>query len=278
MAPVETPDKPSTARPEADKPDHEREARHGRTPSAALAPASPGVLPAPEEKHGYVRAMFDEIAPRYDLLNSLLSLRLHHGWRRVAAREAALSPGGVALDVCTGTGDLAFELARRVGTDGAVVGTDFSAPMLRLGEEKRGKRANVRFALADTQALPFPDHTFDAVAVGFGIRNVADIPRGIAEMARVTRPGGHVVLLEFNQPRQPLFSALYRWYSFTVMPFLGGLVSGRRSAYTYLPASVAAFHSREAIAAMMERAGLTDIRIIDLTFGTVVVHRGRKPV
>jgi demethylmenaquinone methyltransferase/2-methoxy-6-polyprenyl-1,4-benzoquinol methylase len=263
MAAVETPEKPLTGRsPQGEEPDRRR--------------ASASVLPAPQEKHGYVQTMFDAIAPRYDLLNSVLSLRLHHGWRRAATREAALSPGNAALDVCTGTGDFAFELARRVGSKGLVVGSDFSLPMLRLGEQKGRDKGNVRFTLADTQALPFPDHTFDAVTVGFGIRNVADIQKGIAEMSRVARPGGRVVLLEFNQPRQPLFAALYRWYSFTVLPLLGGMVSGRRSAYEYLPSSVAAFHSREAIKGMMEQAGLTDVRITDLTFGTVVVHRGIK--
>jgi len=247
-------------------------------PADADAPAFPrvSVLPAPGEKHRYVQAMFDAIAPRYDLLNSVLSLRLHHGWRRVAADEAALLPGDVALDVCTGTGDLAFELTRRVGPEGRVIASDFSLPMLRLGEQKRQTLQTLRFALADTQNLPFASYSFDAVTVGFGIRNVADIKKGLAEMTRVVRHGGRVVILEFNQPRQHLFAVWYQWYSFTVLPCLGGLLSGRRAAYEYLPSSVAAFPSREALQKMMERAGLTDIRIVDLFFGTVVVHRGVK--
>jgi demethylmenaquinone methyltransferase/2-methoxy-6-polyprenyl-1,4-benzoquinol methylase len=240
-------------------------------------------LPAPEQKHDYVRTMFDEIAPRYDLLNSVLSARLHHGWRRAAVRQAALAPGNLALDVCTGTGDLALEIARRVGASGAVVGADFSLPMLRLGAQKSAQRTtrsgahSVRWALADTQALPFPANTFDAVTVGFGIRNVADIRQGIAEMARVVRPGGRVVILEFSQPRNALFAALYAWYSFRLLPLLGGMISGRRSAYEYLPSSVAAFHSREALADMLHAAGLDDVHYTDLTFGTVVIHRGTKP-
>lgn len=241
--------------------------------------ADPAALPAPDEKHAYVRAMFDAIAPRYDLLNSVLSARLHHGWRKVAAAQAGLVPGGVALDVCAGTGDLAFALAQHTGPSGCVVATDFSLPMLRLGAVKAGqqRQKSVRFALADAQALPFTDNTFDAATVAFGIRNVADMEKGIAEMARVVRPGGRVLLLEFNQPTNHIFGALYRWYSFHVLPLLGGLISGRRSAYEYLPSSVAAFPSREAIADQMRRAGLTDIRITDLTFGTVVIHRGVKP-
>lgn len=248
----------------------------GSTDSAS--PNGPArVLPAPEEKHRYVREMFDAIAPRYDLLNSVLSLRLHHGWRRAAVRQAALKMGDRALDVCTGTGDLAFELARAVGASGAVDATDFSEPMLELGRRKASQRGvAVRFAWADTQSLPFADATFDAVTVGFGIRNVADIEAGLAEMARVVRPGGRVVILEFAQPRAPLFGWLYGLYSNRILPAVGGLVSGKRSAYTYLPASVAAFHSREALASRMERAGLGDIRVTDLCLGVVAIHRGVK--
>ena len=235
-------------------------------------------LPAPDEKHDYVRGMFDAIAPRYDLLNSVLSLRLHYGWRRRAAAETALQPGGTALDICTGTGDFALELVKRVGKTGHVIGGDFSFPMLRIGETKADKTKGVlHMTLADAQRLPYPDNSFDAVTVGFGIRNVADIEQGIREMARVTRPGGRVVILEFNQPENRLFAALYGWYSFTILPRLGGLISGRRAAYEYLPSSVSAFHSREALADLLRRAGLTDIRIVDLTFGTVVIHRGVKP-
>ena len=238
------------------------------------------VLPKQEEKHGYVRAMFDAIAPRYDLLNSVLSARLHHRWRRVAAAETRLKPGDSALDICTGTADLAFELARLVGPAGQVIGSDFSAPMLELGERKREARhtEQLRLMLADAQNLPFDSHAFDAVTVAFGIRNVADRQRGLDEMARVTRPGGKVVVLEFNQPRQPLFAALYRWYSFHIMPRIGGIISGRKDAYEYLPSSVAVFPSREEIANEMRRAGLTDVRYRDLTLGIVVIHSGVKPV
>lgn len=237
------------------------------------------VLPAPDEKRAFVRALFDGVAPRYDLLNSLLSLRLHHRWRRAAAGQAALAPGGVALDVCTGTGDLALELARRVGPGGRVIGGDFSLPMLRLGRQKirrRGAAGFVSMALADALRLPFGDNAFDAATVGFGIRNVADVEAGIREMARVVRPGGRVVLLEFSQPKNPIFARLYRWYSFRVMPWLGGLISGRRWAYEYLPSSVAAFHTREQLTEMMRRAGLGDVRVLDLNFGTVVIHCGVK--
>lgn len=237
-----------------------------------------GVLPTADTKHDYVREMFDAIAPTYDRLNSLLSGPLHHWWRRVAVREAALKPGAHALDVCTGTGDLAFELLRSVGTTGQVDATDFSAPMLQLGEAKAQSRncSNIVWQIADTQKLPFSSDAFDAVTVGFGIRNVADVPLGIREMARVTKPGGRVVILEFGQPTNPVFNSLYRWYSKNIMPMIGGLVSGRKTAYEYLPESVAAFYSRAEIAGMMQNAGLENITITNLTFGTVVVHRGTK--
>lgn len=235
-------------------------------------------LPAPQRKQDFVRTLFDAIAPRYDLLNALLSLRLHRRWRRVAADQAALRPGERALDVCTGTADLALELARRVGRSGQVVGADFSLPMLRLGADKakRHARGDVRLALADTQQLPFPDNAFDAVTAAFGIRNVADPARAIAEMARVTRPGGRVVLLEFNRPTNPAIAAAFRLYSFGIMPRLGGLLSGQRSAYTYLPASVQAFSSREDLTATMQHAGLTRVRVTNLHLGIVVIHCGLK--
>lgn len=236
------------------------------------------VLPAPGEKHAYVRAMFDAIAPRYDLLNSVLSARLHHGWRKTAAARTGLKPGDTALDVCTGTGDFALELAKRVGPGGCVIGGDFSLPMLRLGARKSRmpKRPVVRMALADAQRLPFPSDRFDAVTVGFGIRNVADVQQGICEMVRVARPGGRVVILEFNQPPARWFRALYRATCSTLLPLVGGLVSGRRRAYEYLPSSIDAFYTREALAQMMRRAGLADIQVTDLMLGTVVVHSGVK--
>ena len=245
---------------------------------AATRPAA-DILPAPEDKHRYVREMFDAIAPRYDLLNSLLSLRLHHRWRAAAVRAAALRPGDRALDVCTGTGDLAFALANAVGPKGIVDATDFSESMLDFARRKQTSRsggAKVRFSAADTQALPFPDGAYRAATVAFGIRNVADIDLGLREMARVVERGGRVVLLEFNRPRVRWFAALHSLYSRVAMPILGGMISGRRSAYAYLPASVEAFHSREELAMKMEAAGLRSVVWHDMLMGAVVLHVGVK--
>jgi demethylmenaquinone methyltransferase/2-methoxy-6-polyprenyl-1,4-benzoquinol methylase len=233
-------------------------------------------LPAPDEKHGYVRTMFDAIAPRYDLLNGLLSLNLHHHWRRIAADRTQLGAGDSALDVCTGTGDFAIELARRVGPDGRVVGTDYSEGMLAFGQPKTADIPQLSLQWADTQELPFPDESFDAVTVGFGIRNVADIQRGLSEMARVLKPGGRLVILEFTQPQNRLIAWGYGLYG-KLMPVLGGLLSARRDAYAYLPESVAAFHTRESLAALLSQTGLENISITDLNLGTVAIHVATRP-
>ena len=239
--------------------------------------AASKALPAPGEKHSYVRAMFDAIAPRYDLLNGLLSFNLHHRWRRIAADRAELKPGERALDACTGTGDFALELARRVGPTGKVVGTDYSNGMLALGQKKITSVPQLSLQWADTESLPFPDAAFDAVTVGFGIRNVADIEKGISEMARVTKPGGRVVILEFTQPHNALVRLGYGFYG-RLMPLIGGLISGRSAAYAYLPESVAAFHTREGLADLLRAAGLIDVRVTDLNLGTVAIHSAVKAV
>ena len=229
------------------------------------------------EKSRYVRDMFDDIAGRYDLLNSLLSAGIHHQWRTFATRCALLSKGDAALDVCTGTGDWAVLLRKAVGAEGTVVGADFSFSMLRHGDAKFDA-ANAPRVQGDAMKLPFASNTFNAVTVAFGIRNVADIRAGFSEMARVLKPGGRVVCLEFAEPHKGAFLAFYRAYSKYVMPRVGGAISGRPDAYTYLPASVERFKSRTELAAIMQDAGLDDVRYVDLTFGLVCVHVGVKPL
>ena len=231
----------------------------------------------PEEKADYVRRMFDDIAPRYDLLNSLLSAGIHHGWRVFATRCASLGAGDSVLDVCSGTGEWTDGLRRAVGPSGLVAAADFSLPMLRYGAA-RFARNGVGEVQGDAARLPFADGSFHAATVAFGIRNVADRDRGFREMARVVRPGGRVVCLEFSQPPPGPFRTAYDLHARYVMPAVGGTVSGRRDAYAYLPASVTRFDTRRQLADRMRGAGLADVRWVDLTFGLVCVHVGVKPL
>jgi len=248
--------------------------------TTTVNPSGIDVLDRPvtvDEKSRYVRGMFDDIAARYDLLNSLLSAGIHHQWRSFATRCALLSTGDAALDVCTGTGDWAVLLRKAVGSTGTVVGADFSYSMLKHGDAKFDAADTPRVQ-GDAMKLPFASSTFNAVTVAFGIRNVADIRAGFSEMCRVLKPGGRVVCLEFAEPHAGAFLAFYRLYSKHVMPRVGGAISGRADAYKYLPASVERFKSRAELAQLMNEAGLTDVRYVDLTFGLVCVHVGVKPV
>jgi demethylmenaquinone methyltransferase/2-methoxy-6-polyprenyl-1,4-benzoquinol methylase len=228
-----------------------------------------GRLPARE-----VRAMFDRIAPRYDLMNRLMSGGLDRRWRRLAAAAADVSLGSRALDVCTGTGDLAFELARRVGAAGAVTGVDFSEQMLERAREKNVARgSSVDFQQADALELPFPDDAFDAATVAFGARNLADLDRGLAEMARVVRPGGTVVVLDITTPRR--LRALHGLWFDRLVPRVGALVGRDGAAYGYLPASAKRFPQPEALAELMTDAGLGDVRHRSFLGGIVAMHHGR---
>ena len=217
-----------------------------------------------------VRAMFDRIAGFYDLMNSVMTAGLHHRWRERAADLAALLPGGRALDVACGTGDLAIELARRVGPSGTVVGSDFSEAML---ERARAKSTAVRWEWANALELPYADGEFDAATVGFGARNFSDLDRGLAEMARVVRPGGRVVVLEITTPQRPPLSTFFSIWFDRVVPELGRL-AGNPDAYAYLPSSVKRFPAPDALAARMVAAGLADVRWILTAGGIIAVHSG----
>jgi demethylmenaquinone methyltransferase / 2-methoxy-6-polyprenyl-1,4-benzoquinol methylase len=231
---------------------------------------------------GQVRAMFDRIAGVYDLLNSVMTAGLHHRWRERAADLARVGPGSRVLDVATGTGDLALELARRVGPDGEVVGSDFSEAMLARARSKtptRDRAASIvtpRFEWGDALALPFADGAFDAATVGFGARNFADLSRGLREMTRVVRPGGRVVVLDFTTPTRPPLSLFFGLWFDRVVPLLGRLV-GDSDAYTYLPNSVKRFPPPPALAAELERAGLREIRYLLTAGGIVSIHLGTVP-
>jgi demethylmenaquinone methyltransferase / 2-methoxy-6-polyprenyl-1,4-benzoquinol methylase len=214
--------------------------------------------------------MFDRIAGFYDLMNSIMTAGLHHRWRERAADLAALAPGGRALDVATGTGDLAIELAERVGPQGEVIGSDFSEGML---VHARRKSDAVRWEQANALALPYPDDAFDAATVGFGARNFSDLERGLAEMTRVVRPGGRVVVLEITTPTRPPLSTFFSLWFDRVVPLIGRL-TGEDEAYTYLPSSVKRFPGPEPLGAAMHRAGLRDVRWILTAGGIIALHSG----
>ena len=227
-----------------------------------------------------IRRMFAGIAPRYDLLNRLLSAGRDRYWRREAVAQAQLPPGALALDVCTGTADIAIEMAKQFPSARSIVGVDFCLPMLCLGADKvsrSGLTHQVKLQAASAEALPFGADTFDAAAVAFGIRNLTDRKRGLAELNRVLRSGGRAIILEFATPQGRFFGRLYRLYFHRVLPWLGGMISGNRGAYSYLPASVSAFPSPPELARLMEEVGFQDVRFRAMTCGIVTLHVGRKP-
>jgi demethylmenaquinone methyltransferase/2-methoxy-6-polyprenyl-1,4-benzoquinol methylase len=219
-----------------------------------------------------VRAMFDRIASFYDVMNGVMTAGLHHRWRSRAADLAQVGPGDRVLDVATGTGDLAIELAGRVAPGGEVVGSDFSEKMLELA---RGKAPGLRFEWGNALELPYADGEFAAATVGFGARNFDDLDRGLAEMARVVRPGGRVVVLEITTPTRPPLSTFYRLWFDRVVPLIGR-VAGDPDAYEYLPNSVKRFPSPEGLGAAMARAGLTDVRWILTAGGIIALHVGTR--
>ena len=235
-------------------------------------------IPAQTEKEAYVERLFSSIATRYDLINTVLSLTRHKAWRRFAVSKTGTAPGGRALDVCCGTGDFAFELARAVGPGGSVIGVDFSTPMLEVARRKAARRRldQVGFVPANVCALPFADDSFDCVTVGFGLRNVASIEAALGEMARVTRPGGKVVSLEILGVRSSFAAIPWRLYFDFLAPRAARVLRGRREAYEYLARSVRGFASHEELAAEFAGCGLRDVVSYDLALGAVCVHVGTK--
>ena len=241
--------------------------------------ARPGALPAPRAKAAHVRRMFGEIAPKYDLLNHVLSLNVDRLWRWRAVRRLGWerAPAGTYLDNCAGTLDLALALAGRKGFAGRVVGSDFTYEMLERGVAagKTDGRPVVP-ACADALRLPFADASFDGATVGFGVRNLADLDAGLREMARVLKPGARLVVLEFTTPGWEPWRSVYLFYARRILPAIGALVSRNRAAYTYLPESVMEFPPPRELAARMEAAGFRDVRWDTLSGGIAAIHHGAR--
>jgi demethylmenaquinone methyltransferase/2-methoxy-6-polyprenyl-1,4-benzoquinol methylase len=229
---------------------------------------------APLDKSGRaIQDMFAGVAPRYDLLNHVLSASLDLVWRRKAAAALDLPPGSEVLDLCCGTGDQSVALRKR---GARVAAADFCVPMLALARRKFGRLGSPRPAAlaADALALPFPSGRFDGATVSFGLRNVADLDASLRQLARVLRPGGRLVVLEFAIPELPVIRQLYLFYFLRLLPWIGRLVSPRGSAYSYLPSSVVSFPQRQGFLDRMAAAGFTGLSSKDLSAGTVCIYRG----
>lgn len=244
---------------------------------------------AGREKESYVRSLFDSIAGRYDLMNRVMTGGLLAAWHRAFARLTGLGPGDPALDVCCGTGDLALVMAGQVGPRGRVVGLDFSWRMLLAGRARITRQdldGRIHLVAGNALALPFAEATFACAAIGFALRNVADIEACLAEMARVVRPGGRVVALEISRPPNPVVRAAFWLYFGRIVPWLGRLAEGwrlpdprlrRLRPYTYLPRSLATLPDQAGLAALMRRVGLRDVGYLGLSGGVVTLHFGTRP-
>ncbi len=232
-----------------------------------------------KEKEGLVREVFDTVASKYDLMNDLMSLGTHRLWKKDLARETRLRAGQLALDVAGGTGDIALLMARQVGPEGRVVVYDINHEMLSEGKKKcvdRGVLKGLDFVQGNGESISFPDNTFHAVTVGFGIRNVTHLERAFSEMTRVVKPGGRVICLEFSHVKNPVMKKLYDAYSFSVIPAVGERVTGNRSAYEYLPESIRLFPPQEKLKEMMLGAGLYKVWYRNIFGGIAALHIGVK--
>ncbi|WP_028309596.1 demethylmenaquinone methyltransferase [Desulfitibacter alkalitolerans] len=230
-------------------------------------------------KEEYVHSIFSTIAPKYDLLNTVLSFNRDKVWRKITVDKTGLSEGNRGIDVCCGTGELAFEQAKRVGSKGEVVGVDFCEEMLAIALEKTPEKYknNIRWLKGDATNLPLPDNEFDGATIGFALRNVPSIEKTIKEMKRVVKPGGKVVSLELAKPSAPVFKQLYYLYFNHLVPIMGKLGIGKDGPYTYLPNSLKVFPHQDKIRDLFGDVGLINPHYIELTGGIVAVHVGTVP-
>lgn len=224
-----------------------------------------------------IRHMFSKVAANYDKANSVLSVGIHHLWRKKLVKWSGAKAGQAVLDCATGTGDLAIEFKKAVGQNGKVVGTDFCAEMLIPAPGKaKAAGLDIEFAQADVTQLSYADASFDISSISFGIRNVGDPVKGLSELARVVKPGGYVMVLEFGQVDLPVFGPLYNFYSNKVLPTIGGWVTGQKDAYEYLQKSSAAFPCREDFVALMKQTGRIDkVEYKSLTGGIAYIYKGQ---
>jgi len=233
-----------------------------------------------EEKANKVAEVFHSVANKYDIMNDLMSLGIHRLWKRITIELSAVRSGQRVLDVAGGTGDLTRHFSRLVGTQGQVVLSDINNSMLNVGRDRllnQGCSNNVRYVQANAECLPFADNSFDCVSIAFGLRNVTDKEAALGSLARVLKPGGRLLVLEFSKPRNPLFSKVYDAYSFSLLPAIGKVVTGDADSYRYLAESIRMHPDQETLKQMMEEAGLTRCEYHNMTGGVVAVHKGLKP-
>ena len=235
---------------------------------------------AVDEKAGRVADVFHSVAAKYDVMNDLMSGGIHRLWKRFTIEVSAVRSGHKVLDIAGGTGDLSYQFAKRVGSEGLVVLADINESMLNVGRDRlidRGAAGNIQFAQADAQYLPFPDNTFDCITIAFGLRNVTDKDLALRAMLRVLKPGGRLLVLEFSKPQNSLLEKVYDTYSFKVLPLMGRLITNDADSYRYLAESIRMHPDQATLKAMMEDAGFVNTEYHNMTGGIVALHKGIKP-
>ncbi len=233
-----------------------------------------------DEKQAKVADVFHSVASKYDIMNDLMSGGIHRIWKRLTIEQSGVRRGNTVLDIAGGTGDLTMRFSRLVGPEGKVVLADINDSMLKVGRDRlmdRGITGNVEFVQANAEALPFPDNTFDCITIAFGLRNVTFKDKALASMARVLKPGGKVMVLEFSKTNNPLLTKAYDLYSFNLLPKIGKLITGDEDSYRYLAESIRMHPDQKTLKGMMEDAGLTQCKFQNMTGGVVALHTGIKP-